>query len=428
MSVDKRFLWVMACLVFTGQAWCQVANSPFTQFGVGQNYTNALANTQGMGGIGVSQPQYWYVNNQNPALLVYNTITCIQAGIILESVKTTDGITTEKSRGGNMNYLVMAFPALRLKNKPSVIAWTTSAGLMPYSSLNYKIQYKTFIEGTHIQALTTEQGSGGLTQLYWANGVRITKNISVGLKATYLFGSLDKVTRFDYILVSTGEEKNTMKGFDISGGISFSKDSLWGKDYRISIGAVYDLGSSPRAHLKNKVSNLDNRGDTLAAQTPISTLGYMHLPASITAGISISKTKWSIGTEFNYQNWTTFRSVSLVEGSSPPDEAGANKSWRASFGGEITPNQFSPENIFQRLTYRLGGSVEQYPFLANGKPIKDLGINFGLSIPAGRSSVDLGFKLGKRGNKADNILEENYVKLIFGITFNDQWFIKRKFD
>jgi hypothetical protein len=42
--------------------------------------------------------------------------------------------------------------------------------------------------------------------------------------------------------------------------------------------------------------------------------------------------------------------------------------------------------------------------------------------------VDLAFKFGKRGNKDENILEESYFKIFFGLTFNDQWFIKRKFD
>jgi len=42
--------------------------------------------------------------------------------------------------------------------------------------------------------------------------------------------------------------------------------------------------------------------------------------------------------------------------------------------------------------------------------------------------VDLAFKFGKRGSMDENILEESYFKIFFGLTFNDQWFIKRKFD
>jgi len=60
--------------------------------------------------------------------------------------------------------------------------------------------------------------------------------------------------------------------------------------------------------------------------------------------------------------------------------------------------------------------------------VRDYGATFGLSIPAGRSSLDIAAKFGKRGNVSTTLLEENYFRIFFGITFNDQWFIKRKFD
>ena len=61
--------------------------------------------------------------------------------------------------------------------------------------------------------------------------------------------------------------------------------------------------------------------------------------------------------------------------------------------------------------------------------MRDFGINFGLSLPVSRiSSLDLAVKVGKRGDLRTNTIEENYFKLYFGVTFNDQWFIKRRFD
>jgi len=96
MLISKRYLWVVVCVVIGIQARAQVANSPFTKFGIGENYTDALANTQGMAGVGVSHPQYWYVNNQNPALLVYNMFTTFQVGIIGESQKISSGSVKKK--------------------------------------------------------------------------------------------------------------------------------------------------------------------------------------------------------------------------------------------------------------------------------------------------------------------------------------------
>jgi hypothetical protein len=76
----------------------------------------------------------------------------------------------------------------------------------------------------------------------------------------------------------------------------------------------------------------------------------------------------------------------------------------------------------------VGGSYEKEPFLVNNNQLKDMGVNFGLSLPTGRSSLDFGFRYGKLGDKSKNVLEESYFRIYFGITFVDQWFVRRKFD
>jgi hypothetical protein len=102
--------------------------------------------------------------------------------------------------------------------------------------------------------------------------------------------------------------------------------------------------------------------------------------------------------------------------------------YRAGLGFEITPDPTGIGNYLKRMTYRTGGSYEVYPYLVNGNQVKDLGITFGVSMPLGLSTLDFGLKFGKRGSISTNTIEEDYYKLYFGMTFNDRWFIKRKFD
>jgi len=86
-------------------------------------------------------------------------------------------------------------------------------------------------------------------------------------------------------------------------------------------------------------------------------------------------------------------------------------------------------SYLKRIIYRTGVSYDKYSYLINGVFLKDFGINFGFSMPVSRvSSIDFAFKVGKRGNVKDNTIEENYFKLYFGATFNDQWFVRRRFD
>ena len=425
MSIIHKYVFIFICLLLAVEASGQAARSPYTSFGIGEPYGNALINQQGMAGVGVSQPQFYCINNQNPALLVYNSIrTVFQAGIIGERRTISGDTLSETSKGGNMNYLVTAFPI-----KPA--KWTTSVGLVPYTSVNYKLQYNDAIIGSSDQVSVIEEGSGGLTQLYWSNGVRLTKDFAVGLKASYIFSSI--VNTYKNQLINSSqpvnylvavEEKSYVRDFTFGTGISFSKDSLFSRQrYRLSVGAVYNFATDLSARKTDRLYRTNAIGDTTDVSIlPSSTRGSYYIPPSFTVGVSLSRgLKWSIGSEFSYQDWSTFKNVNRQNG-------GLEKSWRIALGGEITPDQFASENYLKRLTYRAGLSVEQNPFLANSNPVKDVGINFGFSLPAGWSSLDLAFKYGRRGNKSENILEEDYFKIYFGITFNDQWFIKRKFD
>jgi hypothetical protein len=413
MSVGKKLILLFVVVIASAKVWGQAAPSPFTTFGIGEPYGNGLIQNQGMG-VGVAQPQYWSINNQNPALLVYNRFTCFQAGIVGESRKIKGDTLNERSTGGNMNYLVTAFPVKLNK-------WTTSVGLMPYTNVDFEFQYTKYVNDEDQTPWTvSEKGLGGLTQLYWSNGVRITSDFSVGVKATYLFGSIENSYSNDLdkplALPISINEKSRYSDFLFGLGLAFSRDSIGGKDYRLSVGAVGTLGTKLNAKTTYIVATTADN-DTLDVDN-----GYAYIPAHLTAGISFSKGQnWSVGTEFSYQDWSKFTSINQ-------DDEGLGKSWRAALGGEFTPDPMALESYFSRVTYRTGVSIEQYPFLANSKEVKDIGINFGFSLPAGRSSLDLAFKVGKRGDKAQNVLEESYFKVYFGITFNDQWFIKRKFD
>lgn len=421
MSIFKKYIFILPALFFAVNAWSQAARSPFTTFGVGEPYGDALINTQGMAGVGVSQPQFWYLNNQNPALLVFNNMTVFQAGMLVESRTIRHDTASEKSIGGNLNYLATAFPIKPYK-------WTTAIGLMPYTTVKFKLRYVDEVENSTETVEIQEEGSGGLTQLYWSNGVRLNKNFAVGLKTAYIFSSI-KNTFSNTLLSSdlpsgsaTIEEKAYVRDFALSAGVSFTKDSLFSrKKYRLSIGAVYGLAANLNTQLRTVIYRSTSSGNPADADTLSFVKGNISIPPSITAGISLSHTnKWTIGTEFSYQDWSTFKSVNK-------DDEGLGQSWRVAIGAETTPDALS-SSFVKRITYRVGMSTEQYPFLANKNEVKDLGINFGFSLPAGRSSLDLAFKYGKRGNKEDNILEENYFKIYFGITFNDQWFVKRKFE
>lgn len=421
LRFDKLVLGV-AVLLGSISTWAQTTSSPYSTFGIGEFYGNALTNTQGMGGAGVAHPQGWYVNNQNPALLVYNQMTVFHAGIVAEQRTITTDTLSEKTKGGNLNYLLTAFPVIRNR-------WTTSVSLSPYTSVRYNLTYTEQIGNSPDMAQVIEKGSGGFTQLSWSNGVRLSSDLAIGLKATYLFSSINndfsnrlldsQQPRNYYSVIS---ERTYVNDFTFSAGFSFSKDSLFARNkYRLSFGAVYDFSTNIRARHRSTAYLSDAVGSQFQLDTLFTRRGSITLPPGATLGIALNRGKWTIAADVSYYDWSKFRSVSA-------DDEGLDKATKIAFGGEITPDGLS-DNFFKRVTYRAGFSYETFPYRdpETGNNVNDLGINLGLSLPTGRSSLDLGFRYGKRGN-SNTYFEEEYFRVYFGITLNDQWFIRRRFD
>src|SRR5688572_7307941 len=160
MSVVKTCFLGIAVVLFAGKVWGQAAPSPFTDFGIGDAYGNALIHNQGAGGIGVSHPQYWHLNNQNPALLIFNRLTTFEIGTVYESRTLKADTINEKNDGGNLSYLAVGFPVKLNK-------WTTSVGLMPLTHLSYNLQYPQDIRNQAGQVVDTvssiQSATGGLT-------------------------------------------------------------------------------------------------------------------------------------------------------------------------------------------------------------------------------------------------------------------------
>src|SRR6202008_1887674 len=78
--------------------------------------------------------------------------------------------------------------AIKLKNN-----WAAAIGLRPFSSSNYSFYTTKPINGTTLMTQAYEEGSGGLYQAYFANSVKVGKNLFLGLESAVIFGSLNQV-------------------------------------------------------------------------------------------------------------------------------------------------------------------------------------------------------------------------------------------
>ena len=126
--------------------------------------------------------------------------------------------------------------------------------------------------------------------------------------------------------------------------------------------------------------------------------------------------------DLNYEKWSDAHDFT-------GNSEGFRDTYSAALGVEWIPDVNSIDSYFERISYRIGFSYKQSPYLANNTNVNDFGINFGWSFPVSRgSSFDIGLRLGQRGTLSDNPLRERYLKALIGVTINDRWFVRRRFD
>ena len=406
------------------------ASSPFSSFGLGELNGSGLVHNQGMGGAGVSMPKALFLNNINPAMLVYSPLTVFNGGILLDSRKMSTGTQSEKVTGGNVASLALACPVMYNRGKTR-IRWASSIGLNPYSTVNYRIRSTLPVPGNPTSNyIQEEKAEGGFNQIYWSNGVFLGKGLSVGLKTAYMFSSVigEFTNQLDldnqlYRYQISMKEIISVSGMRFTPAFHYRIDSVAGNNF-LNIGATFDMGKKIGGELFQTIVRRDLSGTALQTDSIKLNNSSTYLPSVITGGISFGKAeKWTIAVDYAATKFTGSNAFIGV------DAFPVTTGTRLSAGAEFIPDARSLTSLLKRMSYRTGVSMEKSPYLVNGAPLKDVGINFGFSLPVNRvSSLDFAVRAGKRGDKNLNGLTENYFKVYFCVTFNDQWFIKSRFD
>ena len=407
--------------IFFGSVSAQTI-STYSALGIGDLYLPAQAHHQGMAGIGISNGSVLYQSTLNPALLADNSIYSFAAGATAENKSIWQNDNREKASGGNLGYLSMLLPI-----NPGKISLNVS--LMPYSSVSYNFRTTGTVEGNpDAEVELFNKGSGGFNQFAFSAGLKLTKGLYVGGKASFVFSTINQERNNVLsdplgVYVPTSVTSTTANDFIFGAGVVY-KQSL-SEMITASLGIVYDFGTelnvtrSQTIQIKTN-SNIPIRIDTLLDDAS----GYLQIPDSYGLGFTLNRqNNWTFGADVRLQNWSEYK-----------DFDGNNDNLKnvllIKIGGEITPNASSVDNYFERVTYRIGLNVDQTPYSISDTQIDEIGINFGLSLPVSNfSSVDMGFKYGSRGTLDNNLIKENFFRVYFGVTFNDnRWFIRPKYN
>jgi len=413
---------VAICLLALQGAVLGQTFSPYSVLGIGDIYTKSMVQHYSMGGIGLSSGSFYYQNTLNPALIADNGVYSFTAGFTSETKSIWQADNRDVAKGGTLNYMNMIWPL-----KQGKVA--VSLGMLPYSKVNYNFQVSSSVIGDpDAKLFSFNEGEGGFNQFVFSTGMKLTKNLYLGGNIAYLFSSISKKTSAvlgDPLGPYVPTSSTKLTAGDFIYGLGFAYKQPLNDETRISIGGVYNFDKNvsvtkSKTLITNTTTNTPIQIDTLFDNVG----GYINLPGSIGVGMSFEKlNKYMVGVDLNLQQWNEYR-----------DFDGLNtdlvNSLRIGIGGEVTPNIASIDNYFARITYRFGFNFEKTPYSLGGTQIDELGMNFGFSLPvASFSSIDFGIRYGTRGTIDNNLIKENFVRIYFGVTFNDnRWFVRPKFN
>lgn len=422
MKVTASCLFLIAnCLFFASKTNAQQTNSPFSYLGIGEVYTGGTAVQSAMGGLGVANSNGIYINTLNPALLARNRYTVFEMGVNMEGKMMQNERRLSDTFDGTLNPIMLALPA-----SPR---WTLVLGLAPYSTVNYQTStsQKLNIIGTD-SVRYSYKGEGGLNKAVIGNGVRIFKDMYVGLETSFLFGVINR----DVTTQNFSDSQNYSVKRDNRenySGLHYKLGWAWrpkiSKDYFLNLGATAEFGQNIGAKSLTRFTISNAGGQQVNADTLKQITGNVALPATYRFGVSLEKpAKLLVSLDYSMTQWTGFQNIN---GSSERLENAST----IALGAEFIPKFDAINGYFNHVMYRAGVNYTTSPYSINGGEVaKDMSFSVGASFPLRTISyINVAYVRGKRGTFATTGIEEVYNKIVVGFSLGDfYWFRKPKID
>jgi len=399
-------------------------SSPYSRYGIGDLQDNIYLRNISMGGISIGYRNSNCVNYSNPAsyTAIDTNSFVFEAGINSQFSHLTTTDLSQTSNYSSLSYLVFGFPITKW--------WKSSLGLLPYSSVGYKIsEFQTMPEVGKINYIY--EGSGGLNQFYWGNAFQI-KNFSFGFNTSLIFGYLNKTSNVEnpdsiHFLNLSLSNSTRVTDFLFNYGIQYQKTFKNG--FQFCLGLTYSASAKLAAkqdsftytYISTIAGGYPSIKDTIVNSE--GKKGKIVLPQSIGAGFTMGKKdKWLVGMDYQVQDWSKFSSFG--------EKDSLKNSWTTSIGAEFIPNNNAVSGYWKKVRYRVGFRYSQTYLDLRNNQLNDYSVSFGMGLPLRRSKtmINIGFEAGQRGTTSDNLIKDQYARVILSLSLYEFWFIKHRFD
>jgi hypothetical protein len=152
--------------------------------------------------------------------------------------------------------------------------------------------------------------------------------------------------------------------------------------------------------------------------------GEIELPLSLGLGIQWHDAEhWIVLADFKMKDWSGTKAFG-------EETLQLNRSYRISAGAQYT-NDTKASSYFKKVHYRAGFYHARTNILLRERHIDEYGLSLGCGLPlrkAYQSQFSIALEAGQRGTTLSNLVQERFLRLVLGLTFNEGWFQKRRYD
>jgi hypothetical protein len=396
-------------------------NSPYTRYGFGQLSDQSFGNSQAMGGIAYGLRNGLQVNASNPASYsAVDSLTFIfDAGMSLQNANFKEGNVKINAKNSSVDYIAMQFRLAK--------GLGFSAGFLPYSNVGYNMnktnKVTTDEHGNTTAANQAYVGDGGLQQVYVGLGYQIFKGLSIGTNFSFLYGDITHTASTTFsntnAYSSSRSHKIDVSDYKLDFGLQYTHKLK--EKHVLNLGAIYSLGHELNSTGYEYVEKYS--GNTVITQSVDTIKNAFALPHTFGLGATyVYDNKLTIGLDYTLQKWEDVKFFNK-------DGAFQNRS-KISVGAEYLPNPIG-RSYFSNIRYRVGAYYSSPYAKIDGKDgNREYGVSFGFGLPLfmSKSILNISGQYVKVAPKLKGMLEENYLRINIGLTFNEQWFMKWKVD
>ncbi len=408
--MKKIFLFIIIIFCSQQNLFSQ-SGSTYTRFGIGDLEYSYSARRSGMGQLGVSVADADFINSLNPAGWYKINRTRIEFGLYYNGMFLSDNNSSGYFAETEFSGVTIAFPVSEL------YGISVATGLIPVSNVSYKVEESFELPQPYN---VSYEGLGGLSKVFIGTSYKLPFDLVVGATVDYYFGNLINKSRSE-LPTSTStfaEYENSYRPKGLGGTFGFISPDL---------SNLVDTSFISELRIGSSISYAGTlHTDTIFTVTSSSGVdtnnigkGKIEIPLRITLGANVILAKnYLLSLDYSFQPWSEYKLNNITQ-------PGLQDAKKYSLGFEYRPT-LSPGNTFwEQIIWRSGLSFEETQYMINSKGINQFSVSGGFSLPISYgNTLDLGVQYSMRGTRDSGLIKENIIRLNFGISFGELWFIR----